>query len=132
MRTHPKHSHRTLLRLSYTYRTVRPERLYAAGVVVVNTAARLSLQVFEHLDETDDLGVLVHAGGELGSQMDQVFLKGGGKVNVRRRGGGVGGLETNYRLTEVGPIQMLSCWVYLTLSWVPLFFSTYRGRQSKR
>lgn len=25
-------------------------------------------------------------------------------------------LEINYRLTELGPIQMFSCWVYLTLS----------------
>lgn len=68
------------------------ESLYAARVVVVNTAARLSLQVFVFLDETDDLGVLMHAGGELGSQMDQVLLKGGEdvkseKCSKRRRSG---------------------------------------------
>lgn len=59
-----------------TYRTVGAQRLHAARVVVLNAAARLSLQVFGLLDENDDLQVLTKAGGELGPQMDQVFLKG--------------------------------------------------------
>lgn len=59
-----------------TYRTVGAQRLHAARVVVLNAAARLSLQVFGLLDETHDLPVLTNAGGEFGPQMDQVFLKG--------------------------------------------------------
>lgn len=31
-------------------------------------------------------------------------------------------------LTELGPIQKFSCWMYFTLSYTPLFLSTwYRG-----
>lgn len=30
-------------------------------------------------------------------------------------------------LTELGPIQKFSCWMYFTLSYTPLFFSTYQG-----
>lgn len=63
-----------------TYRAVRLESLYTAGVVVLNTATGFSLQFFEPLDEADDLGVLMHAGGEHGPQTDQVFLKGCGNV----------------------------------------------------
>lgn len=56
----------------------------------MNAAARLSLQVFDHLAETDDLRVLMHAGGEIGPQMNQVFLNCGVNVIVRR-----GGLQPN-------------------------------------
>lgn len=62
-----------------TYRAVRLGSLHTAGVVVLNAATGFSLQVFVSLDEADNLGVLMHAGGELGPQMDQVFLKGCGK-----------------------------------------------------
>lgn len=31
-------------------------------------------------------------------------------------------------LTELGPIQKFSCWMYLTLSYTPLFLSTCRAR----
>lgn len=68
-----------------TYRTVRAARLYAARVVVLNAAARLSLKVFGLLDETDDLRVLTNAGGEFCPQMDQVFLKGCGNVRGEKR-----------------------------------------------
>lgn len=66
------------------YRAVGLESLYTAGVVVLNTATRFSLQVLELLDEAEDLGVLTHAGGELGPQMDQVFLKGCGNVRSEK------------------------------------------------
>lgn len=46
----------------FTYRTVLTERLHAARVVVLNAAARFSLQVFGLLDETEDLPVLTNAG----------------------------------------------------------------------
>lgn len=34
-------------------------------------------------------------------------------------------------LTELGPIQKFSCWMYFTLSYTPLFFSTYQGGQEE-
>lgn len=66
------------------YRAVGSGSLHTSGVVVPNTATGFSLQVFEPLDEADDLGVLTHAGGELGPQMDQVFLKGCGNVRSEK------------------------------------------------
>lgn len=83
--------------------------------------------------------------------MDQVNLKPGeGLMSQHSRRGRAPcihfgtppptGMEwTGYRLpgipslglTELGPIQKFSCWMYFTLSYTPLFFSTYQGGQEE-
>lgn len=83
------------------YRAVGLESLYTAGVVVLNTATGFSLQVFEPPDEADDLAVLTHAGGELGPQMDQVFLKGCGNVRNEKPG------KNNTVSTQYFPVGMI-------------------------
>lgn len=84
------------------YRAVGLERLYTAGVVVLNTATRFPLQVFEPLDEADDLGVLMHARGECGPQMDQVFLKVCGNVKSEKP-------EKNNSVTpQLSPVGMIN------------------------
>lgn len=84
------------------YRAVRLERLYTAGVVVLNAATRFPLQVFEPLDEADDLGVLMHARGEYGPQMDQVFLKGCGNVRSEKPG------QNNLVSPQFSPVGMVN------------------------
>lgn len=36
-------------------------------------------------------------------------------------------IQGSLGLTELGPIQKFSCWMYFTLSYTPLFFSTCQG-----
>lgn len=61
-----------------THRAVLRQRLDAARVVVLHAAAGAALPVPLALDEALHLPVLADAGRELGPQVDQVDLEGGG------------------------------------------------------
>lgn len=58
-----------------THWAVGTQGLHTSRVVVLNAAARLSLQVSGFLDQVDDLRVPANAGRKLGAQMNEVILE---------------------------------------------------------
>lgn len=69
-------------------------------------------------DKVVHLWVLAHAGGELGTQVNEGLLwRGRGQLWIQPRMGGAPPSSTpSPALTELGPIQKFSCWTYLTFS----------------
>lgn len=58
-----------------TYRAAGAEGLHTSGVVILNAAARIFLELSGLLDQADDLCIPTDAGGEFCPQVDEVFLK---------------------------------------------------------
>lgn len=58
-----------------TDRTLLLEGLQAAGAVVPDAAARLPLSGSFFLDQFVDLLILAHAGGKLGTEVDERLLQ---------------------------------------------------------